>query len=141
MKKTLAKTWTPTNNRFIAFFDYLGFSNFVLRNDHSSVLKRMEKIHGLLNDLNLESRGKYLTIGETDKDPISIGNYYSKATMFSDSFVIFSEDDSTNNLTHLLLQCIKFMQKCIYYGIPVKGAISHGNVTADVDKNIFLERP
>jgi len=129
--------WEPTKDRFIAFFDYLGFSNYVMRNKHQVVSKRMNKLHKSLEHIVRAALSKKLYIGEGDNQK-SITNYNAKVTMFSDSIIIFSENDSKENLMFLLLVSLEFFRKCIANNIPVKGAISHGTLTADFERNIFF---
>ncbi len=138
MSENNEKVWTPTKKRYVAFFDYLGFSNYVMRNSHSVVLKRMLKIHESMESMNFMSG---LTLGtsiEINNSTYEFSNYNSKATMFSDSFVIFTESDSKDDFFNLILQSIEFFQECIINNIPIKGAISHGTITADFEKNIFF---
>jgi len=128
--------WTPTRKRFIAFFDYLGFSNYVMRNSHEAVLKRMNKIKNHMNYLNSVNRPNAVTVFINDGKTHTFENYKAKATMFSDSFVIFTESDSKDDFLNLIHNSIEFIQDCIMDNIPIKGAISHGTLTADFENNI-----
>ena len=71
--------WKPTCNRFVAFFDVMGFKDYVMRNKHEDVLKRITDI----------KNAKQLIIDGTT--PGLFMDTKLKSFQFSDSFFIFSE--------------------------------------------------
>lgn len=119
--------WTTTNNRGIAFFDIMGFKNRVSVTEHEMVIKLMEELSAYVKGINSETFGNI-------ESPI-------RTTIFSDSVLIISSDDSIEAGIHLMLCSSYLMQKAIDLGIPLKGCISYGKFTADFDKSLFIGQP
>lgn len=110
-----------TAERFVAFLDIMGFKDRVARSDHND----------LLNQLS-----------EFNKDIISyIGKYQNseiQLAQFSDSIVLFSNDDSIASLDTLAEVTRGIMQSAINRQIPIKGAIARGVITCDFPKQLFF---
>jgi hypothetical protein len=122
--------WEETKDRYIAFIDIMGFSDYVYRNKHSVVKKRMTNLHEIL--ASTEKAFKSVTVEEEMlKSEI-------RTTIFSDSILIITRDDSNDSLASINLVCKMFMAECMNQQIPLKGAISYGTVTADFDKSLFF---
>jgi hypothetical protein len=118
--------WIKTENRFIAFFDIMGFKNFVNTNSHDKVIKTMEKI---------ASYAKLIDSREF-KDVSML-----KTAIFSDSIIIISNNDHIESATHLMLSSAFFIERALDLGVPVKGCIAHGKLTADFEKSLFIGQP
>lgn len=126
--------WLNTNKRFIAFFDIMGFKDFVTHNSHENVLEKLEQLTSF-KEMIEEERNLYL-----NNKPNAI-NSSIKPVLFSDSFLMISNDDSKDSLNDMLYLAIVFMQMCIEKEIPIKGCISCGKLTADFKKSIFFGQP
>jgi hypothetical protein len=124
--------WITTCNRFVAFFDIMGFKDMVMRNSHDYVVKK-------IRDAN---RGSKIHI-----DGILEGWYEKRmetnlrSFQFSDSFFIVSESDRPKDALNMIYQSSHFINSCIRSQIPLKGAISYGLVTADFKNRIFVGQP
>ena len=57
---------------------------------------------------------------------------------FSDTFIIFSRGDSEQEFILLEQASRRFFQRLILQKIAVRGAISHGNLYSNLEKNIFV---
>jgi len=57
---------------------------------------------------------------------------------FSDTFIIFSEDDSISSFLEIEKLCRYFIFSLIYRNIPVRGALSCGNFYADRKNSLYL---
>jgi len=121
--------WQATTNRFVAFFDIMGFKDMVITKGHEEVLKIIEDIK---NATTAIMDGKMTNI----KMQTNL-----KSFQFSDSFFIFSISDTPNDLLILLHQSKILLNYCFSQKIPLKGAISFGKVTADFNKSIFVGQP
>ena len=80
--KEKAKTtnWLPTDKRFVAFIDVLGFRDLVMRNSHSHIydlLSEISKLRSLIDNWKDRSDGRY-----TNAELYTVS--------FSDSIVVFS---------------------------------------------------
>ncbi|MDQ1098750.1 MULTISPECIES: hypothetical protein [Chryseobacterium] len=118
--------WEITDNRFVAFFDILGFKEMVLRNTH-------EEIFGVLNNISelKNSFSKDFINSEAEKEPIRI-------ITFSDSIIIFSKNASTESFIVFLKAINWLFAGIINTKIAIKGAFSHGLISANFEEQIFF---
>lgn len=107
--------------RWFCYFDILGFTELVRSTEVGSVI-----------DLYEEAVAK-LEIGAASKR--SLGISYS---WFSDTFIIFSRGNSLEEFTWLEQTSRLFFQRLILANIPVRGAISHGKLYSNLERNIFI---
>ena len=129
-KKT---NWNPTDKRFVAFLDILGFRDLVMRSSHS-------KIYDLLTDLSkkrssLESIENYTALPERFSDA---GLYTAS---FSDSIFIFSKNASVENFELFSLMTSWFFAQVIEKQIPIKGAIAVGDISINKSNQIYFGQP
>lgn len=108
-------------NRWISYFDLLGFQKLVEKTDLSLIIQDYEKI---LDDLELKTSEKK-----------KFGIDYS---WFSDTFLIFAKDDSLESFTLIEQASRLFFQRLISRNIPLRGALTVGELYTQKDKNIFL---
>ena len=120
--------WITATNRFIAFFDIMGFKDYVFRNSHADVEKMLFKLHNIITEVNND---KYKDEEEKMESDI-------KVSIFSDSILVITNDTSSASAYHITMACSYILSQCIRETIPIKGAISYGMVTADFDKSIFF---
>lgn len=111
-------------NRFIAYFDYLGFKEFIENND----LEYQSRIVGN-NFRDMESalgQGKFKdaphgVIADISKSQINCIN-------FSDTVVFFTNDTSETSLIEILEVAYKFNWQAIDFCFPVRGALVFGEM-------------
>lgn len=115
--------WDTTKTRFVAYFDILGFKNFVLRNKHNNVF---EKLNSLLNEIKRQA----------DKQ-----KYFVYIVSFSDSIVLFSRDNTQESLKAMITLSKSLMTKALQNEIPIKGAIAYGSTSVDKTNQIFCGQP
>lgn len=123
--------WLKTENRFIAFFDILGFKELVMRSSHAEVLLKLEglkqQIYKLENKTELSIFGKRnFEVGQT------------KSVTFSDSIIVFSNSDSLQDAIKILYDAYFILKYAFESRIAIKGAISYGAVTVDLQITYFL---
>lgn len=130
-------TWEKTNNRFVSFFDILGFKDMVLKTSHNDILIKLENLKKHVTKLEEmqwdDEREK--------KSKIKINPNQTKSITFSDSFIFFSRGDTIEDFFKIILDSWNIYIKAIENGIAIKGAISFGEVTVDFDKNLFFGQP
>lgn len=111
-------------NRFIAYFDYLGFKEFIENND----LESQNRIIAY-NFRDIESalgKGKYK---DTPHGMIAdISNSRISCINFSDTVVFFTNDTSTNSLSEILEVAYNFNMRAIGFCFPVRGALVYGEM-------------
>lgn len=111
-------------NRFIAYFDYLGFKEFIEKND----LDFQKKVIGN-NFRDMESalgKGKlkdapYGVIADISKSQINCIN-------FSDTVVFFTNDTNKASLLEILEVAYNFNIRAIDDCFPVRGALVYGEM-------------
>ncbi len=112
------------NKKFIAFFDYLGFSDFIEKNS----LKEQAKILGqtfVMLERSI-SHGKvkdapWGVVADMDDSNINVLN-------FSDTIVLWTNDDAVESLQELLRVVSEFNNYCNLYIFPIRGAIVYGEI-------------
>jgi len=132
-KKESRTNWKPTDNRFVAFLDILGFKDLVMRKSH-------EDIYQTLNQL---SKSKKLIEKATQLDSISknLSDVEVYVVSFSDSIVIFSKNDSLENFNYFLLATRWFFTGAFSKQIPIKGAMAHGEISLNKKEQIYFGQP
>lgn len=128
-KKT---AWKPTCNRFVAFLDIMGFEDMVLRRSHKEVHKILTTFVPELKIID------WYTIGVSDDIKNSAT---SKLVIFSDSIIIFSSDDTINSAAKIISDVGWILNSAITQQLPIKGAISHGEQTADLVHSLYFGKP
>lgn len=124
------KKWEETTERFIAFIDIMGFSNYVFRNEHKLVKKRMIALQRILANTEL-------SVKRISKQFDGI-NEAIRTVIFSDSILLITIDQSKSSLENILYTCQLFLSESFKKRIPLKGAISYGTITADFEKSLFF---
>ncbi len=128
-KEKKKQEWEVTTNRFVAFLDIMGFKDMVMRSTHGAMLTKMIEItaayHGVQNKVDKGMVGKYAGV-----------NLF--VTSFSDSVVIFSDNDSEKSFDLFLQATRHIFTTTVHSGIPMKGAIAYGETTVDRNKNLYF---
>lgn len=107
--------------RWFAYFDLLGFANLVRTSEIHDVLPIYEKALDAIEEKANPKRAKGL-------------NY----SWFSDTFIIFTKGSSLEEFALIEQASRLFFQKLILHKIPVRGALSFGDLYTQQEKNIFL---
>lgn len=108
----------------LAYFDYLGFKDFIERNE---IDYQIEIVKNIFRDIeNALGKGKIIEtsrgyIADLSKNKIHCIN-------FSDTVIFWSENQSIEALTDLLEVAYGFNWSCIDFFFPVRGAIILGEV-------------
>lgn len=112
-----------TRNRFVAFLDIMGFKDRVTRNNHNEVLKELETFQSNISQY----------VGYHQAADIQL-------TLFSDSILIYSKDDTIDSLkaladitSHVMMYAIQQEKP-----IPLKGAIAAGIMTCNQTKQLYF---
>jgi len=133
-EKKIEKTnWKLTDNRFVAFFDILGFKDLVMRTDHNEIYDKLNELSKINKILESAPDSKVIT-----KTYGQSGIYTAS---FSDSVVFFSKDDEIANFKYLIIAIMTFMTAAINQSIPMKGGIAHGKISLNKSKQIYFGQP
>ena len=121
-----------TNNRFLAYFDIMGFKDLIYRNDHAKVEGIIDKMTECVEAIN-----------SVADEHINNGNpeMAVKPAMFSDSVIFVSQSDDIVDACYTIFVASCFMWSMFDNEIPIKGALAYGRFTADFEKSKFFGRP
>jgi hypothetical protein len=108
-------------SRWFCYLDILGFRELVRTADVGHVIELYDAVI------------RKLEAGAQEKKPLGIS--YS---WFSDSFILFSRSDSLQEFALLEQAGRLFFQRLILAGIPARGALSHGRLYSNLERNIFI---
>jgi hypothetical protein len=132
--------WQVTTKRFVAFFDIMGFKEFLFRNPHNRVLKAMRNVESLTTEIRSAS-DQLLSAKTPPAAPFTLRGTAVRPVLFSDSMLLVSNDSSVGAAEHMLLAATWLLCRCLEDGLPIKGAVAFGLQTADFGKSIHFGRP
>jgi len=110
---------------YIAYFDILGFKEFIENNEKAYVEK---------NFRNIFRESQTAISGETfiEYAPIGLVPDLNKAEIncmhFSDSIIFWTNDFSTESFKKMVNVCYTFYWQCMKYSFPVRGCLVFGDI-------------
>lgn len=111
------------DKKFIAYFDFLGFKDFIERNDIETQKIGINKIYLEIEEALSEGKFKITSKGalpDISKSDINCIN-------FSDTVIFWTNTTSVEELDALLKVTHLFNAHCNLYTFPVRGALVYGN--------------
>lgn len=111
-------------NKFIAYFDYLGFKQFIENNDHSYQVSEMDNIFRDIEGALAKghrTRGEKAIIADLSLTKINAIN-------FSDTIVFWTNDDSESSFDEILEIAYLFNSRTNTFFFPARGCICHGEL-------------
>jgi hypothetical protein len=109
---------------YIAYFDFLGYKQFILNNENEHIRRRIGHI---LRDLEYalglgkHKEAQYGVIADISKSNLHCLN-------ISDTIILWTKDDSIESLQELLDVCFIFNYREVRYNFPARGAIVYGEI-------------
>ena len=128
MAKSRKDNWNVTEKRFVCFLDIMGFKDMVMRNSHNEIYQMLEDLAKKRNTLDTTKVDRY-------------EQNLMKTVSFSDTIVIFTKTDSKECLELLTFAVSWLFAKAIEKEIPMKGAISCGDMSVNINQQIFFGQP
>lgn len=110
--------------RYIEYFDFLGYKQFIENNDSDHIKRRVGHI---LRDIELSlgqgklKQGPNFAYGDTSKTRIN-------SLTFSDTVLFWTQDDSIESLQELLKVTREFYWRKVMYDFPLRGALCYDDV-------------
>lgn len=113
-----------SHDAWISHFDILGFKSLIEKEDQSLELELLKsKITEVISKLD----------AEIEKHDACIDYQF-----YADTFIIISKNDRINDYPSLIRVSKNFINACIYNRIPIRGAISFGDVQLGHQKKIII---
>lgn len=106
------------SKRWVSYLDLLGFTELIKSKNWVYIFSFYTQA--------IESLGTEHGFGQVEK------------TWFSDTFLLYSPDDSAQSFVAIEATTRCFMYSLIAAGIPVRGAMSCGDLYADKQSNVFF---
>lgn len=122
------KDWQITTKRFVTYIDIMGFKDMIARTPHSDVynmMKRIEKKYKFYENMKWKD----------------IGSNHVKSTTYSDSIILYSENESIESLKSIIRSTAGLINDLFVEGVPHKGAFAFGKMTLDTTNSIFFGQP
>lgn len=132
LKKT-EEAFPDTSERFIAYFDIMGFKDMVYRSKHEKIAKIMDKVSSVLSAVEL--------MKTKNKDSLVPAYQKIRAVAFSDTIIFVTSGNTAEEAEDLIIASEYFLQSMITSQIPIKGALAYGKLTADKQKSIYFGLP
>jgi len=133
------KVWKTTCKRYVAFMDIMGFRDKVFRESHDDIKKMFTNLRPAFKSLEKETK----RLMYEKKSEIINKNIHPTLfpVKFSDSIILFSSDDTSFSASYTLLNTLLIMYQAIRDGIPIKGALAFGEVTAEINESLYFGKP
>ena len=113
-----------SHDTWISHFDILGFKSFLESEDKSLKLELLKsKIDEVISKLEKE---------------IEKHDEFIDYLFYADTFIIYSKNDKINDYPSLIRVSKNFINTCINKRIPIRGAISFGDVQFGHEKKIII---
>ena len=130
--------WQTRDNRYVAYFDILGFSNLVQNySDMSDLLNKLNNIISATSRMEkteLFSNKKFL-----DMKNFPTGQL--KSFLFSDSIIVVTKDDSRQSDMLLEIFALSIMSHALGNNLLLRGAIAFGEITVNIEQSIVFGEP
>jgi len=129
----------PMGNYTVAFLDILGFKRSIDNVPLEDLAHRYEYLVGQIGNWLNEASVKGVDINWIPlfPDPLRINKLCTRY-FFSDSIILFSEDNTSKSCLNLLTYAWKFHQVLLGAGVPIRGGITHGEMYINKEQQIFL---
>lgn len=120
--------------RFFAALDILGWKHIVA--EHEQQLERLvDKYRMLKDEARSNSRTPILTRQSSGRPGVVI--IHARHVILSDSIWLWADDD-VDSCTGLLVACSAIMCRGVELDLPIRGAISFGQVAIDWRNDIYV---
>jgi len=124
-------------NKFVAFLDLMGFKSLI---ENNKIDKLIELYKSALEDTVYKTFSIWERIPEASDQYLKIN-----IIIISDSLIIWTENDDLNGFIKLVITVKNLLFSSIIKGLPLRGAICHGNLemfeTSFMKKHNLLSSP
>ena len=118
---------------YIAYFDILGFDQFIENNSNEAVLERMRNVFRDLERINGGAQKYKFHQNEITRNFASYSGV--NCLHLSNTIFFWTNDCDFNTLQELLRSCYHFFSRNLIYNFPLRGAICKGDIRLLSDIN------
>ena len=123
----------------VALLDVMGFADKIESSQLIDIGKKYKKFVTDMKLLNQPLRPSPESKTLFPNHPK--GKPWCWQTVISDSIILISEDDSLDSFMKLILYVWRFSQYCLCFDMPVRGAVTFGEMFVDRRENITIGKP
>jgi hypothetical protein len=127
--------WQPKCKRFVLFVNILGFKDLVAKKTHDAILQKLTALAKSIESLQGDK------IANTLNKIHKISPDQSRAVTFSNSMIFFTKSGELEDAFKILVDAHAIQVFALKHGIPIKGAISYGEISVDFVRSLFLVNP
>ncbi|MBN3495868.1 hypothetical protein [Vibrio neptunius] len=120
--------------RAVAFLDVLGFKDKIDKMSSSELGKEYNQ--AIKNALGLNSSSS--TNGPKLFPYMKKGDPYCYQSVFSDSIILASFDESEENVLKLMIYTLLLTRVMMVQGFILRGGVAYGDMYIDVNSNVFV---
>lgn len=110
---------------YLAYFDLLGFKEFILKNNDTHISKRMEHVFRDLETSLCQGNGYIINNGIGIAD---ISKFKLQCLVISDTILIWTNDCESYSLIEFLNVAYDFNCRMIRFNFPLRGAVLKGKI-------------
>lgn len=122
-------------NRLLGFFDILGFSSLLEKQEVQDVHKVLAKF---IDDAQSKDFINDEITPQNEKRKVS--NFEVTQFAFDTLILVSSDPSSVHADANFLFACIQIMQTSMKAGLALRGAIGYGDVLADLQRGMILSK-
>lgn len=122
--------------RTVAFLDILGFKDFLYKESLEKLSEKYTRIVDITEGLNKDLYSDYESPKLFSKE-YPFTNWCIKR-IFSDSIILFANDDSEESCLRLLIYIWRLIQACLSVQMPFRGGVAFDELYIDESREIFL---
>ena len=128
-----------TKDRYVAFFDIMGFKDSFNRGSHEEVAQQMKSFADAVNSAH--ERTKKSETAALLGGILHLQDRVVHHAIISDCVILYTENVSKLSL-HSIINAISWLlTDCIEKNIPIKGALAKGKFTASKEESLYFGRP
>jgi len=133
--------YMSVNHLPVAFLDVLGFKEMITEMSLEELSKKYEYLINITDAMN---KPLLFLNNENNKETITLfpdcesSEKLCVKNIFSDSIILIANDNSELSCLKLLVYVWKLSQVFIAFKMPLRGAITYGEIYVNTEKNIFL---
>lgn len=128
---------TLSAKRYLAFFDLLGFSELVKREDTSEVARIIHAIQHFANIARGYGEEPFFSQRNNEENHQN----YVQSLFVSDSVVFVTNGATIEDFANVIITAQGLLSMCMLSSIPIRGAITTGDLIFDLGFHILYGKP
>jgi len=111
-------------DRYLAYFDLLGFKQFI---ENNTATEQMRGVDNIMIDIESAAAKNVTTPGRSGNVVADLTKFKVKTFLFSDTVIFWTEDDSLESLKEILEVAYNYNSRTTLQRFPARGALVCGH--------------